>query len=71
MNYKEASGKVCEIWLKLGLHDNFSNSANIDRPSCHVWKVAISFSNLNFSHIERVTTHYQTLQTRIGFDVTR
>ena len=36
-----------------------------------VWKVALSFSNLNFSHIECVTTHYYTLQTWIGHNVTR
>ena len=61
MNSKEASGKTFGIWLKLRLHgNNFSNSANMDRPSCHVLKVAIAFSNLNFSHIECVTTHYQT-----------
>ena len=70
MNSKEASGKACEIWLKLGLPGNSSNSANMDRTCCHVWKVAISFSNLNFSHIERVTTHYQTLQTCIALNVT-
>ena len=29
MNSKEASGKACEIWLKLGLPGNFSNSANM------------------------------------------
>ena len=38
---------------------------------CHVWKVVISFSNLNFSHIELVTTHYQTLQTWVGLNATR
>ena len=70
MNSNEASGKPCEIWLKLKLYDNnFSNSANMDRPCFHVGKVAISFSNLNFSHIERVTTHYQTLQTWTGLNV--
>ena len=26
MNSKEASGKACEIWLKWGLHGNFSNT---------------------------------------------
>ena len=31
-----------------------------------VWKVALSFSNLNFGYVERVTTHYKTLQTWIG-----
>ena len=67
---KEPSGKACEIWLKLGLHGNFSNSANMDRPSCHAWKVAISFSNPNFGHFELVTMHYQTLQTWIGLNVT-
>ena len=71
MNSKEASGKACEIWLKSGLHGNFSNPANMDRPCCHVWKVAISFSNLNFSHIKHVTTHYQTLQAWIGLNVKR
>ena len=71
MNSKAASGKACEIWLKLGLHGNFSNSANMDRPCCHVLGVDISFSNLNFSHSERVTMHYQTLQTWIGLNVTR
>ena len=71
MNSKEASAKASEIWLKLGLHGNFSNSANMDRPSCRVLKVAISFSNLNFSHFELVATHYQTLQTWIGLNVTR
>ena len=71
MNSKEASGKAFGIWLKLRLHgNNFSNSANMDRPSCHVLKVAIAFSNLNFSHIECVTTHYQTLQTWAGVNVT-
>ena len=70
MNSKEASGKACGMWLKLRLHgNNFSNSANMDRPCCHVWKVSISFSNLNFSHIERVITHYQTLQTWAGLNV--
>ena len=34
-------------------------------------KVAISFSNLNSSHIERVTTHYHTLQTWISLNLTR
>ena len=71
MNSKEASGKACEIWLNLGLLGNFLNSANMDWTCCHVWKVAISFSNLNFSHIERFTTHYQTLQTWIGLNVMR
>ena len=70
MNSKETSVKACKIRLKLGLHGNFSNPANMGRPCCHVWKVAISFSNLNFSYIEHVTTHYQTLQTRIGLYVT-
>ena len=70
MSSKEVSRKACEIWLKLGLHDNFRNSANMDRPCCHVWKVSISFSNLNFSHIERAITHYQTLQIWIGLNVT-
>ena len=71
MNSKDASGKACEIWLKLRLHgNNFSNSANMDRPCCHVSKVVISFSNLNFSHIERVTKHYQTLQIWTGINVT-
>ena len=70
MNSKEASWKVCKIWLKLGLHGNFWNFANMDKPSCHVWKVTISFSCLSFSHIERVTTHYQTLQTWIGLNET-
>ena len=70
MNFKEASGKACEIWLKLGLHGNFSNS-NMDRSSCHVWKVAISFSNLNFSNLELVTTNYQALQAWMGLNVTR
>ena len=62
MNSKEASGKACEISLKFGLHGSFSNSANMDRPSCYVWNVCISFSNLHFGHIEGVATHYQTLQ---------
>ena len=68
--FKEASGKACEIWLKLELHGNFSNSANMDRPSCHVWEVAISFSNLNFSNTEHVTTHYKSLPLWIGLNVT-
>ena len=71
MNFKEASGKTWEIWLKLELHGEFLNSANINRPCCHVWKVATSFSNLSFSYIERVTSHYQTLRTWIGLNVTR
>ena len=29
MSSKEASGKACEIWLKLGSPGNFSNSANM------------------------------------------
>ena len=37
---------------------------------CRVWKVAILFSNLNFSQIEYVTTHYQILQTWIGHNAT-
>ena len=36
-----------------------------------VWKVAISFSNLNFSHVECFTSHYQALQTWVGHDATR
>ena len=48
-----------------------SNSANMDRPCCQVWKITRSFSNHNFSHFKRVTTHYQTLQTSIGLNVTR
>ena len=71
MDSKEANGKACEIWQKLGLHGNFSNSANMDRLFCHVWKVAISFSNLSFCHFEHVTTHCQTLQTWIDLNVTR
>ena len=34
-------------------------------------KIAISFSNLNFIHVERVTTHYHTLQTWIGHNAIR
>ena len=49
---------------------NFVNSANIERPSYHDWKIAISFNNLNFSHFERVTTPYKPLQTWIGPNVT-
>ena len=70
INSKEASGKACEIWLKFRLRGNFSNSANMDTPCCHAWKVAIYFSNLNFIHIERITTNYQTLQTWVGLNVT-
>ena len=32
-------------------------------------KFAISFSNLNFSKFEHVTTHYQTPQACIGLNV--
>ena len=42
----------------------------MDRPCLHVLKVAISFSNLNFSHIERIITHYQTLKIWIGLNGT-
>ena len=49
----------------------FKHFANMDRPCCHVWKTTISFSNLNFSHTERDTPHYETLQTRIGLNFTR
>ena len=38
---------------------------------CRVWKVTLSFNNLNFSHVERVATHYNTLQTWIGHNATR
>ena len=71
MNSKEASGKACGIGLKLRLNgNNFSNSS---KWIGHVamLEVAISFSNLNFSHIECGTTHYQTLQTWAGLNVTR
>ena len=37
---------------------------------CRVWKVALSFSNLNFSHVVLVTTHYKTLQTWIDQNAT-
>ena len=37
---------------------------------CRVWKVALSFSNVNFSYVERVATHYKTLQTWIGHNAT-
>ena len=49
---------------------NHSNSANMDRVCCHFWKVAMSFSKRNFSHFERITIHYQTLQIWIGLNVT-
>ena len=71
MKSKEASWKACEILLKLGLRGNLSNSVNMNRLSCHVWKFVISFSNLNLVIFELFTTHYQTLQTRIGLNVTR
>ena len=35
------------------------------------FEVSITVSNLNFSQIERVTTHYQTLQTWIDHKATR
>ena len=35
------------------------------------FEVSITFGNLNFSQIERVTTHYQTLQTWIDHKATR
>ena len=37
-----------EITLR---YDNFSNSENMDKPCCYVWKVAISFSKCNFSNL--------------------
>ena len=40
-------------------------------PCLQSLKVAMWFSNLNFSQIERVTTHYQTIQTWIGHNVMR
>ena len=43
----------------------------MNRPCCHVLKTTISFSKRNLSHFERVTTHYQTLQTLLGLNVTR
>ena len=64
------SGKICEVYLKLGLHFNFPDLANIDRSCCRVWKVVISFSNLVFSDIKRITTHYQTQETWIGLNIT-
>ena len=60
----------CEIRLKLGLPGNFSVFANMNRSFRHVWKVAISFRNLNFNHIQRVTTHFQTFQTWISLSIT-
>ena len=70
---KEANDKACEIWLKLRLHKDMATfqtlETNMNRPSWHNWKVTISFSKCNLRHFERVTTHYQTLQTWIGFSV--
>ena len=43
----------------------------MNRPYCLVRKVAIPFSKHNFSHFERFTTHYQTLQTWIDVNATR
>ena len=55
--------KICQLF-------KFCKLGYIDRPCCHVWKVVISFIRRNFSHCERVTTHYQTLQTWIDLNVT-
>ena len=70
---KEANDKACEIWLKLRLHKDMATfqtlETNMNRPCCHNWRVTISFSKCNLRHFKRVTTHYQTLQTWIGFNV--
>ena len=57
MKSKEASGKACEIWMKLGLRGIFSNSAYPSATS-----ILVIF--------ELVTTHYQTLRTWISLNVT-
>ena len=34
--FEKASGKICEVYLKLGLHFNFPDLANMDRSCCRV-----------------------------------
>ena len=74
MNFKEASGEACGIWLKLRLHKDMATFQTLETLIGHVAmfeKFAISFSNLNFSQFEHVTTHYQTKQAWIGLNITR
>ena len=74
MNFKEASGEACGIWLKLRLHKDMATFQTLQTLIGHVAmfeKFAISFSNLNFSQFEHVTTHYQTKQAWIGLNITR
>ena len=62
--YGNAYGNACGNALKL------VTRFIIAYPYLLGLKIAIPFSNLNFSHVERATTHYQTLQTWIGLNIT-
>ena len=66
VHWEKMYGKVWSNTLKLWWH-----VALWPMHVCRVWKVALSFSNLNFSDVERVTTHCKTLQTWIGHNATR
>ena len=74
INSKEASEKACEIWLKLRLHKDMATFQTMQTWTDHVVlfeKLPYPLVSCNFSHFERVTTHYQILKIWIGLNVTR
>ena len=70
MKSKEASGKACEIWMKLGLRGNFSNSAKWVGHLAMFEKLSYPSATSILVIFELVTTHYQTLRTWISLNVT-
>ena len=74
INSREASEKACEICLKLKLHKDIAAFQTLQTWIAHVAmfeKLTYPSVKCNFSRFERVTIHYQTLQTWICLNVSR
>ena len=57
--YGNAWSNMLKLWWRVALW-----------PIRRVWKIALSFSELNLSHAERVTTRFKTQETWIGHNTT-